>query len=82
MAKMRTFTFTDGDKVETREAVSYKKAVRSFQSGTQSGFVRVEWEAKKGDIYEMLQPLPIGRKVRQAAVAEKKRGALKAKMGA
>ena len=82
MAKMRTFTFTDGDKVETREAVSYKKAVRSFQSGTQSRFVRVEWEAKKGDIYEMLQPLPIGRKVRQAAVAEKKRAALKAKMGA
>lgn len=82
MAKMRTFTFTDGDKVETREAVSYKKAVRSFQSGTQSRFVRVEWEAKKGDIYEMLQPLPIGRKVRQAAAAEKKREALKAKAGA
>jgi hypothetical protein len=82
MAKMRTFTFTDGDKVETREAVSYKKAVRSFQSGTQSRFVRVEWEAKKGDIYEMLQPLPIGRKVRQAAAAEKKRAALKAKAGA
>ena len=82
MAKMRTFTFTDGDKVETREAVSYKKAVRSFQSGTQSKFVRVEWEAKKGDIYEMLQPLPIGRKVRQAAAAEKKRAALKAKAGA
>jgi hypothetical protein len=82
MAKMRTFTFTDGDKVETREAVSYKKAVRSFQSGTQSRFVRVEWEAKKGDIYETLQPLPIGRKIRQAAAAEKKRAALKAKMGA
>ena len=61
MAKMRTFTFTDGDKVETREAVSYKKAVKSFQSGTQSKFVKVEWEAKKGDIYEMIQPLPMGR---------------------
>ena len=82
MAKMRTFTFTDGDKVETREAVSYKKAVKSFQSGTQSTFVRVEWEAKKGGIYEMIQPLPMGRRVRQAAAAEKKRAALKAKMGA
>lgn len=82
MAKMRTFTFTDGDKVETREAVSYKKAVRSFQSGTQSKFVKVEWEAKKGDIYEIIQPLPMGRKVRQAAAAEKKRAALKAKAGA
>jgi len=82
MAKMRTFTFTDGEKVETREAVSYKKAVKSFQSGTQSRFVRVEWEAKKGGIYEMIQPLPMGRKVRQAAAAEKKRAALKAKAGA
>jgi len=82
MAKMRTFTFTDGDKVETREAVSYKKAVKSFQSGTQSRFVRVEWEAKKGGIYEMIQPLPVGRKLRQAAAAEKKRAALKAKAGA
>ena len=82
MAKMRTFTFTDGDKVETREAVSYKKAVRSFQSGTQSKFVRVEWEAKKGDIYEMLQPLQFVRKVRLAAAEENKRAALKAKMGA
>ena len=61
MAKMRTFTFTDGDKVETREAVSYKKAVKSFQSSTKSKFVKVEWEAKKGDIYEIIQPLPMGR---------------------
>jgi len=82
MAKMRTFTFTDGEKVETREAVSYKKAVKSFQSGTQSRFVRVEWEAKKGGIYEMVQQLPMGRKIRQAAAAEKKRALLKAKAGA
>ena len=65
MAKMRTFTFTDGDKVETREAVSYKKAVLSFQGGTKSTSVKVEWEAKKGGIYEMVQQLPIGRKIRQ-----------------
>jgi hypothetical protein len=30
----------------------------------------------------MVQQLPIGRKVRQAMAAEKKRAALKAKMGA
>ena len=58
---MRTFTFKDGDKVETKEAVSYKKAVKSFQSGTKSEFVKVEWEAKKGGIYEMVQSLPMGR---------------------
>ena len=48
MTKMRTFTFYDGDKTETKEAVSYKKAVRSYQSGSESSSVKVEWEAKKG----------------------------------
>ena len=81
MAKMRTFTFYDGDKVETKEATSYKKAVKSYQGGSESSSVKVEWEAKKGGVYEMIQALPIGRKIRQAALAEKKRAALKAKMG-
>jgi hypothetical protein len=81
MAKMRTFTFTDGDKVETREAISYKKAVLSFQGGTKSTSVKVEWEAKKGGIYEMVQQLPIGRKIRQAMAAEKKRAASRARLG-
>jgi hypothetical protein len=81
MAKMRTFTFTDGDKVETREAVSYKKAVKSFQGGSESDSVRVEWTAKKGGTYETIQSLPLGRKIRQAAILEKKRAALKAKLG-
>ena len=81
MAKMRTFTFTDGDKVETREAVSYKKAVLSFQGGTKSTSVKVEWEAKKGGIYEMVEQLPIGRKIRQAMAAEKKRAASRARLG-
>ena len=80
MAKMRTFTFYDGDKTETKEATSYKKAVRSYQSGSESSNVKVEWEAKKGGVYEMIQALPIGRKVRQAVLSEKKRAALKAKM--
>ena len=61
MAKMRTYTFYDGDNVETKESVSYKKAVKSFQSNTKSKSVRVEWEAKKGGLYEMIQPLPMGR---------------------
>ena len=61
MAKMRTYTFYDGDNVETKESVSYKKAVKSFQSNTKSKSVRVEWEAKKGGLYEIIQPLPMGR---------------------
>jgi hypothetical protein len=81
MAKMRTFTFYDGDKVETKEAISYKKAVISYQGGSESKSVRVEWTAKKGGTYETIQTLPLGRKVRQAAILEKKRAALKAKLG-
>lgn len=81
MAKMRTFTFYDGDKVETKEAISYKKAVISYQGGSESKSVRVEWTAKKGGTYETIQTLPLGRKIRQAAILEKKRAALKAKLG-
>jgi hypothetical protein len=80
MTKMRTFTFYDGDKVETKEAISFKKAVKSYQGGTESKSVKVEWEAKKGGIYEVIQALPIGRKIRQAAIIEEKRKAAKAKM--
>ena len=80
MTKMRTFTFYDGDKVETKEAISFKKAVKSYQGGTESKSVKVEWEAKKGGIYKVIQELPIGRKIRQAAITEAKRKAAKAKM--
>ena len=61
MPKMRTFTFYDGDNVETKESTSYKKAVKSYQGSTKSKIVRVEWEAKKGGLYEMQQRLPLGR---------------------
>ena len=61
MAKMRTYTFYDGENVETKEATSYKQAVKSFQTSTKSKLVRVEWEAKKGGLYEMTQQLPMGR---------------------
>ena len=58
---MRTFTFYDGENVETKESTSLKKAIKSFQGGTKSKTVRVEWEAKKGGVYEMTQRLPLGR---------------------
>ncbi|OUU18415.1 MAG: hypothetical protein CBC05_02485 [Crocinitomicaceae bacterium TMED45] len=67
MVKMRTFTFYDEgaeaeeNKVKTVEALSFKKAVKSFQGGTKSKQVRVEWEAKKGGLYEKIQQLPYGR---------------------
>ena len=62
MAKMRAYTFYDGDQEpKTIDAVSYKKAVKSFQANAKSKEVRVEWEAKKGGIYEKQQTLPLGR---------------------
>ena len=61
MPKMRTFTFNDGSETKTVEALSYKKAVRSFQGSTKAKSVRVEWEAKKGGLYEKQQTLPYGR---------------------
>ena len=61
MAKMRTFTFYDGEETKTVDALGYRRAVKSFQANTKSKIVRVEWEAKKGSIYEKQQPLPLGR---------------------
>lgn len=61
MPKMRTFTFNDGSETKTVDAVSYKKAVRSYQSGSKAKEVKIEWEAKKGGIYEINQKLPMGR---------------------
>jgi len=62
MANMRTFTFyAEGEETKTVDAVSYKKAVKSFQGGTKAKQVKVEWEAKKGGLYEITQKLPMGR---------------------
>lgn len=61
MPRMRTFTFNDGSETKTVDALSYKKAIRSFQSGTKAKSVKVEWEAKKGGTYEKEQILPYGR---------------------
>jgi ligand-binding SRPBCC domain-containing protein len=62
MAHMRTFTFyAEGEETKTVDAVSYKKAVKSFQGGTKAKQVKVEWEAKKGGLYEITQKLPMGR---------------------
>jgi hypothetical protein len=80
MTKMRKFLFTDGDETKEVESISYKKAVKSYQGGSKSKMVTVEWEAKKGGTYTKEQVLPIGRKIRQAAESEKKRAALKAKI--
>jgi|TARA_B110000285_G_scaffold217861_1_gene266711 hypothetical protein len=81
MKKLRTYTFIDGEDTKTIEALSYRKAVRSFQGGSESKVVRVEWEAKKGGEYEKIQTLPLGRKIRQAAIIQAKKDIAKAKIG-
>jgi len=60
--KMRKFTILDGGESKEVEAVSYKKAVKSYQGSSKSKQVTVEWEAKKGGFYSKVQNLPLGRK--------------------
>ena len=83
MAKERIFKFTDTtapeeEQVKEVTATSYKRAVKSYQGGTKAKQVEVEWTTKKGEEFYAVQTLPIGRKIRQAAIIEKKRAALKA----
>lgn len=61
MAKMRTYTFVTETETKTIDALSLKRAVKSFQGGAKEKVVRVEWTAKKGGEYEKLQNLPMGR---------------------
>ena len=79
MAKMRIFKFWNekGDEHE-REAISLKKAVRSVQSEFKDNMISVEYINKKGK--EMCHGvlIPIGRKLKQAILQEKRREALKA----
>jgi len=79
MAKMRKFLFWNeaGDEHE-REAVSLKKAVRSVQSEYKDNNISVEYISKKGKQMCHSIFIPIGRKLRQAIILEKKRAALKA----
>ena len=80
MSKMRLFKFwnANGDEKE-KEAISLKKAIRSVQSDFKDRMISVEYISKKGK--EMCHSIliPIGRRIRQAIISEKKRAELKAK---
>ena len=39
----------------------FRRAVKSFQASSKAREVTVEWEAKKGGLYEKKQLLPLGR---------------------
>jgi hypothetical protein len=79
MSKMRMFKFwnENGDEKDT-EQTSLKKAVRAVQGDYKDRFISVEYVSKKGKQISQSVEIPIGRKIRQAIIAEKRKAALKA----
>ena len=79
MAKMRMFKFWNeaGDEKE-KEEMSLKKAVKSVQGDFKDKFIGVEYISKKGKQISDSVEIPVGRKIRQAMIMEKKKAALKA----
>ena len=61
MPKMRKFKFNDGNEVKEVEALSYKKAVKSFQASSKVKMVTIEWTTKNGEEFVKKQKLPLGR---------------------
>ena len=80
MAKMRIFKFwnENGDEKET-EQLSLKKAIMSVQSNFKDSMIAVEYISKKGKQMCHNVMIPIGRKIKQELVKERRREALKAK---
>jgi hypothetical protein len=80
MAKMRKFLFwNEAGEEQEREEVSLKKAIRSVQSQFKDSMISVEYISKKGKEMCHSVLIPIGRKVKQAMIQERRREALKAK---
>jgi len=82
MKKMRLFKFWNeaGEEKET-EQISLKKAIMSVQGHFKDKMISVEYISKKGK--EMCHSIfiPIGRKIKQAILQERRREAEKAKKG-
>jgi len=78
MSKMRIFKFwnEEGDEKE-KEAMSLKKAVQAVQSDFKNKFIGVEYISKRGKQISDSVQIPVGRKIRQAIIIEKKKAAAK-----
>ena len=76
---MRLYKFWNeaGDEKE-KEALSLKKAVMSVQGDYKDNVIGVEYISKKGKKIVDSVKIPMGRKIRQAIVLEKRRLAQKA----
>ena len=83
MAKMRIFKFWNeaGDEKE-KESMSLKKAVMSVQGDFKDERIGVEFITKKGNKIETSVKIPMGRKIRQSIMVEKRRAIAKAKLEA
>ena len=80
MSKMRLFKFWNADGVEKeKEDISLKKAVKSVQGDFKDKMISVEYISKKGKEMCHGVMIPIGRKIKQAMIQERRREALKAK---
>ena len=77
---MRLYKFwnENGDEKE-KEAMSLKKAIMSVQSDFKDRMISVEYISKRGKEMCHSVLIPIGRKVKQALIQERRREALKAK---
>ena len=79
MAKMRKFLFwNESGEEKEKEAMSLKKAVMSVQGDYKDKVIGVEYISKKGKNISTSVNIPMGRKIRQALVLERKRAAAKA----
>ena len=76
---MRMFKFwnENGDEKEV-EKISLKKAVIAVQGDFKDKVIGVEYISKKGKQISDSIEIPMGRKIRQAMIIEKKKAALKA----
>ena len=82
MAKMRIFKFwNDKGEEKEKEALSLKKAIMSVQSDFKDAKIAVEYISKKGKAMCHYVAIPIGRKIKQAMIQERRREAQKAARG-
>jgi len=80
MSKMRMFKFwNEAGDTQEKEEISLKKAIRSVQSQFKDSMISVEYISKRGKEMCHSVLIPIGRKVKQAMIQERRREALKAK---
>ena len=77
---MRIFKFwNEAGEEKEKESMSLKKAIMSVQGDFKDDIIGVEFISKKGKKIETSVKIPIGRKIRQSLIIEKRRAALKAK---